>query len=338
LTTAWGNSVLSGLSARAKVLFSAGRFIAADESGVMFALPNAAHRDHCAELSPQVEDALTAHFGVPVTLVLVVDNESAEAPVSDGIPMRPTLGPVRRPLKAPVMAPITGPPHPAQFSTEVLVAIVEVIVPWAMQLGRSVRVLDPFAGVGGIHLLARQSEQAPPALFGPAHNVETVGVEIEPEWAGQHPRTIVGDATVLPFPDACFDVVATSPTYGNRMADHHNARDGSTRITYRHKLGRALTPGNSGAMQWGEPYRALHICAWEQARRVLRPDGLMLLNVSNHIRKGKEIPVVEWHMGTLDALGFIIKDDIAVPTARMRFGANHSARVAYEHVIVASRP
>jgi SAM-dependent methyltransferase len=122
------------------------------------------------------------------------------------------------------------------------------------------------------------------------------------------------------------------------MADHHNARDGSTRITYRHKLGRALTPGNSGAMQWGESYRLLHVQAWQEALRVLRPDGLMLLNVSNHIRRGKEIPVVEWHMEALDALGFIIKDDIAVPTARMRFGANHSARVAYEHVIVASRP
>jgi hypothetical protein len=86
----------------------------------------------------------------------------------------------------------------------------------------------------------------------------TVEVELEPEWASQHPRTMVGDARALPLPDATFDMVVTSPTYGNRMTDHHNAKDGSRRITYTHNLGRTLTPGNSGAMQWGEDYRQLH--------------------------------------------------------------------------------
>jgi hypothetical protein len=74
LTQAWGDGVLRNLPARAKALFSAGRFVAADEEGARFALPNAAHRDRCAELAPQVEAALTAHFGAPVSLVLVVDD------------------------------------------------------------------------------------------------------------------------------------------------------------------------------------------------------------------------------------------------------------------------
>jgi hypothetical protein len=73
LTQAWGDGVLHNLSARAKALFSAGRFVASDESGAQFALPNAAHRDRCTELASQVEAALTAHFGTPVRLVLVVD-------------------------------------------------------------------------------------------------------------------------------------------------------------------------------------------------------------------------------------------------------------------------
>jgi DNA polymerase III subunit gamma/tau len=90
LTQAWGDGVLRNLPARAKALFSAGRFVAADEGWARFALPNAAHRDRCAELAPQVEDALTAHFGVPVSLVLVVDDGSAGAPVLGGIPTPPT--------------------------------------------------------------------------------------------------------------------------------------------------------------------------------------------------------------------------------------------------------
>ena len=127
--------------------------------------------------------------------------------------------------------------------------------------------------------------------------------------------------------------MVTSPTYGNRMADHHNARDGSKRITYRHTLGRALTPGNSGAMQWGAPYRELHRRAWHEVRRVLFPGGLFALNVSNHIRKGVEVPVVEWHRDTLLTMGFVMDEDIEVHTARLRYGENHALRVGSEHVL-----
>jgi DNA polymerase-3 subunit gamma/tau len=73
VTQAWGDGILRNLSARAKALYSGGRFVAVDEAGVSFALPNAAHRDRCAELAPLVEGALTQHFGTPIHLVLVVD-------------------------------------------------------------------------------------------------------------------------------------------------------------------------------------------------------------------------------------------------------------------------
>jgi DNA polymerase-3 subunit gamma/tau len=85
LTEAWGDAILKGLPARAKALFSAGRFVSVDEQGAHFALPNAAHRERCLEMVPTVEQKLTAHFGAPVKLVLQVD-ESGAAPQA---PARP---------------------------------------------------------------------------------------------------------------------------------------------------------------------------------------------------------------------------------------------------------
>ncbi len=79
LTEAWGDSILRSLPARAKALYSAGRFVSVDAQGAHFALPNAAHRERCAELAPTVEAALAAHFGTPVTLTLDVDDATPPA-------------------------------------------------------------------------------------------------------------------------------------------------------------------------------------------------------------------------------------------------------------------
>jgi tRNA G10 N-methylase Trm11 len=197
-------------------------------------------------------------------------------------------------------------PHPAKFSKAVLEVVDSLLIPGGW-------VLDPFAGVGGIHALYPKCK--------------TVGIELEPEWALQHERTMVGNALNLLFPDATFDAVATSPCYGNRMADHHDAKDASSRITYKHKLGRDLTPGNSGAMQWGDEYRHFHVAAWVEAVRVLKPNGQFILNISNHIRNGKEVGVSDWHAGVLGGLGLEFLDLSMVPTQRMRFGANADKRV-----------
>ena len=63
---------------------------------------------------------------------------------------------------------------------------------------------------------------------------EFYGYEIEPEWADQARANglcvTTGDCRQMHYPDAMFDAICTSPTYGNRMADHHEARDGLSNV------------------------------------------------------------------------------------------------------------
>jgi hypothetical protein len=75
-----------------------------------------------------------------------------------------------------------------------------------------------------------------------------------------------------------------------------------------------------------------------EMRRALQPDGLLILNISNHIRSGEEQHVSEWWRSECEAQGFDIRGDHLVSTARLRQGANHQLRVPYEHVYVFRRP
>jgi hypothetical protein len=60
----------------------------------------------------------------------------------------------------------------------------------------------------------------------------------------------------------------------------------------------------------------------------------MIINVSDHIRKGQIMNVVEWHKETLIELGMIFEKEIKIETSRMRFGQNSKARVQYECILV----
>ena len=134
--------------------------------------------------------------------------------------------------------------------------------------------------------------------------------------------------------NGAFDAIATSPTYANRMADKHNAKDGSRRITYTHRLGRELHFENTGRLQWGFQYRFKHREIWRECIRVLKYAGIFIVNVSDHIRDGQQIPVVEWHITILKEFGLTLVEDIKVPTPRMGYGANRRLRVDCEHILV----
>jgi tRNA G10 N-methylase Trm11 len=186
-------------------------------------------------------------------------------------------------------------------------------------------VLDPFAGTGGIHVLAEAGW-------------DTVGVELEHEWADMHERTQVGTALALDFPNAYFDAIATSPTYGNRFADDYDATDPDARRSYRFDLGRELSQDNSGSLQWGEEYRGFHARAWTEALRVLRPGGRFVLNIKDHIRDGDWIDVAAWHVDYLTTLGLQVKAIRPVPGPGFALGSNASRRTPAELVIALDRP
>lgn len=202
--------------------------------------------------------------------------------------------------------------HPAKYTDSIL----KIISPL---LSGNKEVLDPFAGTGKLRQIC------PTATL----------LEIEPEWAKIN-NAIVGDCLNMPIEwTNKFDVVCTSPTYGNRMADTYT--DGTKRITYTNYLGRSLSKNNSGSLQWGEKYRVFHTQAWKECYRVLKPQGMFILNISDHIRKGKIIEVTKWHTNYLQTLGFVKLNDYKVETPRMGFGKNSELRVNYESVIVFSK-
>jgi DNA polymerase-3 subunit gamma/tau len=84
LVQVWGDGLLAALPSRARARFRVGRFLAVDDGGAVFALPNETHRSYCAEVRVEVERALGAHFGTAVPVRLVVDDEA-----DDDTPARP---------------------------------------------------------------------------------------------------------------------------------------------------------------------------------------------------------------------------------------------------------
>lgn len=208
------------------------------------------------------------------------------------------------------------PKHPAKFNKNSLTIM-------ANMLDGCKRILDPMAGTGeGLDFLAEVCGCE-----------EAWGIEIELEWIVAAHRVRQGNALYLPWPDNYFDAIVTSPTFGNRMADHHNAKDPSKRVSYTHNLGRPLSDGNSGRMHWGPEYRIFHIAAWLEARRVLKIGGRFIMEIKDHIRKGVVVPVTDWHVETLSGLSFTLLEHNRIEMAGMRHGANRGQRVASGSVL-----
>jgi hypothetical protein len=221
-------------------------------------------------------------------------------------------------------------PHPAPFSDSVLGAIIDLVEEEALRNQvRGLRILDPFAGIGKIHELQQ---------FG--HR--TVGLEIEEEWAMQHPSTICTDLFRY-RPRKKFDALITSPCYGNRMADHHNARDGSHRRTYKHYLGRDVSENSAGAMAWGEQYRDFHRAFIFRSMQWVNPGGLYVINMKNHRKtvdgEVVEMKVSEWWLTAMTMLeGMYLHSVVPIATPGYRFGSNSESRAEHEFLLVCRTP
>lgn len=240
------------------------------------------------------------------------DHVSPDA-IEAQLPARPAE---RTPIAVPKPTVAPGvPPHPATYPDAVM-AIFRELIP-----GGS-RVLDPFAGVGTIH------ELRPECV--------TSGIEIEAEWAATSEHTLHGDSrTVMAgIPADSFDVVATSPAYGNRLADpYYEASDAHARRSYALDLGRPLSDGSGAGCEFDTDgtYEELHEAIWAEAARVVRPGGLFLLNCKDFQRDGRIMPVTGWHIATLTDLGFVVIDLRTLPAAGLPFT---SAKPLSELVVV----
>jgi DNA polymerase-3 subunit gamma/tau len=74
LTLAWGDTILDQLKPNVKAKFRGGRWV--DAPTPTFALPTDIHRKRCEEFRLDVQETLSAHFGVRVPLTLVTDGST----------------------------------------------------------------------------------------------------------------------------------------------------------------------------------------------------------------------------------------------------------------------
>lgn len=228
--------------------------------------------------------------------------------------------------------------HPARFSAAVLEAVQpylddEAVRRFGPDSEERLLIWDPFAGPGGIHALHDDTGDL------------TWGGELEWEWACQHPRNLVADALHPPFRPGSFHVVLTSPCYGNRFADTYagDAKN-SKRYSYRIYLGRMPSSGSAAVMQWGKKYRAFHAEAFAAAVDLLDDEGLLICNISNHMRTlvtgepSLEMHVVEWYLSLFAGLGLRLVAAAPVGTPRMAHGQNHEKRAEAEFLLVFRKP
>ncbi|MGF1600235.1 MAG: DNA polymerase III subunit gamma/tau [Acidimicrobiales bacterium] len=78
------SDLLGDLSQRVRARFKGGQIIGVEGDTVRFGAPHPIHRDRCDEVKGDVEQALSARFGRPVSIVVVIDDQAAPSQPEPG--------------------------------------------------------------------------------------------------------------------------------------------------------------------------------------------------------------------------------------------------------------
>ena len=101
-------------------------------------------------------------------------------------------------------------------------------------------------------------------------------------------------------------------------------------------MGHNPSEGSSASLSWGPKYRELHKRAIQEWRRILKPGGCVILNMSDHLAtKGgvqRRVPVSDWWVVAMIGAGFRLVRAVEVDTPRFSRGRNGAARVSGEMV------
>ena len=221
--------------------------------------------------------------------------------------------------------------HPAPYSEGIITLHKELLG------GRKVRALDPFAGVGrGLD-------------FVPSGSSITL-VEIEPEWAEDCRQaaelrpdlkvTVVQGDSRKVIPRRKYDLICTSPTYGNRFTDVYLPNPRWRRRSYAQSLKRPVSDGSTSRFGFqSEQYRNINAEVMEQAVRRLVIGGEAWINVSDSyktLHKGEEptrMLVTLWWINLMHDLGLVLREARPVYTRRFKDGDNRH-RAAYESLLI----
>jgi hypothetical protein len=231
--------------------------------------------------------------------------------------------------------------------------LTDLKIPWNQilraEVSGSQRVMNTYVSGGWSNLVETLGSLRPIRLLNNFTNGDISSRTIQPERIPVIAVEEVGDREIQSLTTSTGTFICEGylhhNTYGNRMADHHVAKDSSKRMTYTHQLGRPLSENNSGAMNWGPKYWDFHIAAWREQTRILKPGGLFILNVKdfyrtrtiNRTRVTEQVEVCQWHLDTLTDLGYQVEREVIVPVRGMRMGANHKKRMGHEMVYALRR-
>jgi tRNA G10 N-methylase Trm11 len=211
--------------------------------------------------------------------------------------------------------------HPAKYSNHFIPVLANLASKYNLH-----NIIDVFGGTGKIGLL----KSLLPNLY-------ITNNDIEPEWSqmgfenGCDECLTFDVANMSTIEDNKYDAIITSPTYGNGLAAKTMT---GLRYNYSIFLGKVVNENNTGGMCFGKSYKQKHLDCITEMKRILKPSGILILNMKNFIRLGQEVPVVQWWFDSLVAGGFEMLEDIQIPVSSLRHGQNGNIRTKIEHVMV----